>query len=138
MNVFDLHIGAWSGTHTVLDAEDREIDRFEVRVDCRREGNVWRQSTSRVWADGRTRDSQFTGTFRGEHELIYDHPNLQGRGLPVSDRDIVSAWVDPDVPGVRFIGIITLLAGHQRVLTIQKIEGDRLTARLLMREHRTV
>ncbi len=136
MNVFDLHIGNWSGTHTVLDAQDREIDRFEARVECRRDGQVWRQKTTRTWADGTSPATEFTGTFRGENELIYDHPNVQGRGVAMSDRDIVSAWVDPDVPGIRFIGIITLLANDERVRTVQKIENDQLAARLLIRERR--
>ena len=137
MNVFDLHLGAWAGTNVVLDANDREIERFETQIVCTRDGDAWHQKTIRKGSDERSRESEYTGTFRTENELIYDHPNVQGRAVAMTDRDIVTAWVDADVPDVRFVSIITLVADNERVHTVQKIENDQLTARILIREHRT-
>jgi len=136
MSLFDEHIGVWCGTHVVIDNQGREIDRFEATVTCRREGHQWFQTTTRAWPDGRAAESAFTGTFDAAGVLHYESPHVVGRGIAVSEHDIVSTWKDPAEPEVSYSALITLLNRDRRVRTVQKIEQGKLAARILVKEAR--
>ena len=136
MALFDDHVGIWCGTHMVIDSHGREKDRFEATVMCRREGLRWVQTTTRAWPDGRVAESEFFGTFDTAGVLHYEHPHVLGEGREVGGRDIISIWHDPDEPDIRYAAIITLLSQDRRIRTVQKIQGDKLVARILISEAR--
>ena len=136
MSLFDDHIGVWCGTHVVIDGQGRELDRFEATVTCRREGDRWFQTTTRAWPDGRATESEFFGTFDAEGVLHYQHPHVIGQGRDLGGHDIASVWKDPEHPEVSYASLITLLSRDRRVRTVQKIEGGKLVARILVKEAR--
>lgn len=136
MSLFDDHIGVWCGPHLVIDNQGREIERFEATVVCRREGDRWHQLTTRAWPDGRATETEFYGTFDGEGVLRYEHGNLAGEARAIGDQDIVSIWKDRQQPNASFSALVTLLSRDRRVRTVQKIEGNKLVSRILVKEAR--
>ena len=88
----ERHEGDWYGTYIHVDADGREVDRHLSHLIARfpEDGSVDYHQTNRYgWADGRTEEHLFPGTFDPESgKIIFDTERIDGWARGADERHV--------------------------------------------------
>lgn len=74
--VFPKHVGVWQGNWIRLDADGKEIERFQGVLSKKIVDNQWVQTNNYQFADGRTVEQNFVGLVAGEGKIKFESSDL--------------------------------------------------------------
>jgi hypothetical protein len=70
--VFPQHVGVWQGNWIRLDADGKEIERFQGLPTKKIVDNQWVQKNNYQFADGRNIEQNFVGLIAGEGKIQFE------------------------------------------------------------------
>ncbi|WP_256839424.1 DUF3598 family protein [Ornithinimicrobium faecis] len=123
-------LGVWEGSYRHLAPDGTTLERLASRQETRLEGDNWfeRIIYRRTGAPDEVVD--FRARFVGEHEVVFDDANFEGRSRLVSDRHLLFPYRWKQEPDVELVELITFATDDYRTRLWQRFSGgvlDRLT-----------
>lgn len=141
MPLLARHEGEWEGAYTYVDRSGKVTDEHRSLLSCRLpDDGTWDyyQVNKYTWADGRTEEHRFPGTYLGDGRCEFDTERIKGEFWAVDDTTIYLSWVykkrDADM---RLFELIVLSEdGRNRSRTWQWVSGGLCVQRTLINETR--
>lgn len=137
MDVFRKTEGVWEGTLTRINGDGTVQDQAKSRVVQQIVGeNGWHQHNTFTFADGKSIEFIFDGSFSDEGSLSFAATNLVGVARPVHD-DIILLVADvPNPAGMKFYEMTQIATPGRRMRTSQRILDGRLVSVQIFDEYK--
>lgn len=131
------HAGTWEGVYRHIARDFALLDEHRMWTFCEFPTDgpyAYIQHNRLTWADGRTEERSFPGTFRGGL-LHWDTDRFTGYGWEAADGTVMLRLDRKDVANAHFVEMINLSSdGNTRARTWQWFEDGAPTRRTLCDE----
>lgn len=139
MPLLARHAGEWQGEYIYLDNAGNVLDRHDSHLTSTfpTDGSSDYHQTNRyTWADGRTEEIQFPGTYR-DCRVYFDTARLKGHTWEVDDKTIILTWVYKNEPENYLYEMIQLSpCGNHRARTWHWFKNGEIFKRTIIKEQR--
>ncbi len=111
MPLLTRHAGTWAGTYRFITPQMQLLDQYDFRInalfpDDGKGGITYRQESFYTWADGRTRELVYEGTYKDG--IVAFEGRISGWVKELNDRTLNMRFWFADQPGVDVLEAIHL------------------------------
>ncbi len=139
MPVLARHEGEWLGTYTLVDTSGKILDQHESHLSCQfpTDGPYpYYQVNRYTWADGKTEEHQFPGTYR-EKTLWFDSDRILGKAWEIDDSTVILWFSYKSDPGMYLYEMIQISPdNNHRARTWHWFKDHQIYQRTLIQEKR--
>lgn len=139
MPVLARHEGEWVGTYTLVDTSLKIIDHHQSHLSCQfpTDGPYpYYQVNRYTWADGKTEEHQFPGTYR-DKTLWFDSDRILGKAWEIDDSTVILWFSYKAAPTMYLYEMIQISPdNNHRARTWHWFKDHQIYQRTLIQEKR--
>jgi len=139
MPVLARHEGDWIGTYTLVDTEEKILDKHESHLTCEFPENSpypYYQINRYQWADGKKEEHLFPGTYR-DKTLWFDTERIEGKAWEVDNSTVILWFGYKTMPNMHLYEMIQISpCNNYRARTWHWFNNHQIFRRTLIQEER--